>query len=292
MSRISERARNAAPSPTLAITAKAKALQAQGVDVIGFGAGEPDFDTPEHIKTAAIEALNQGQTKYTASAGIPALKDAEFTRYLRAFESFTPDVNFCLGEAAEIESLYVAAGFNSQGIIYGPGAGKALAEWIVERSPTFDASEVDAHGLVGDRRWALLDRRTGMTLTARRQPELLFASACLDGDGVRVVLPDGTATTDDGVLSDWLGHPVSLVAADEVEHHRYETPLDAEHEERAWATWEGPSATFHDSKRTAVVCSPGGWPLNQAPTSSPYHGHCLCVSAAECTPTNAPPPAM
>jgi uncharacterized protein YcbX len=115
-----------------------------------------------------------------------------------------------------------------------------------------DASEVDAHGLVGDRRWALLDRRTGMTLTARRQPELLFASACLDGDGVRVVLPDGTATTDDGVLSDWLGHPVSLVAADEVEHHRYETPLDAEHEERAWATWEGPSATFHDSKRTAV----------------------------------------
>ncbi|MCC2669384.1 MAG: L-aspartate aminotransferase apoenzyme [Armatimonadetes bacterium] len=76
MSRISERARNAAPSPTLAITAKAKALQAQGIDVIGFGAGEPDFDTPEHIKSAAIEALNQGQTKYTASAGIPALKDA------------------------------------------------------------------------------------------------------------------------------------------------------------------------------------------------------------------------
>lgn len=76
MSRISERARNAAPSPTLAITAKAKALQAQGIDVVGFGAGEPDFDTPEHIKAAAIEALNQGQTKYTASAGIPALKEA------------------------------------------------------------------------------------------------------------------------------------------------------------------------------------------------------------------------
>jgi uncharacterized protein YcbX len=114
------------------------------------------------------------------------------------------------------------------------------------------ASEVDAHGLVGDRRWALLDVRTGMTLTARRQPELLFASACLDGDGVRVVLPDGTATTDDAVLSDWLGHAVSLVAADELDHHRYETPLDAEHEERDWAQWEGPSATFHDSKRTAV----------------------------------------
>lgn len=76
MARISERARNAAPSPTLAITAKAKALQAQGVDVVGFGAGEPDFDTPDHIKAAAIDALNTGQTKYTASAGIPALREA------------------------------------------------------------------------------------------------------------------------------------------------------------------------------------------------------------------------
>src|SRR4051794_37907454 len=93
-----------------------------------------------------------------------------------------------------------------------------------------DAADVDGHGLVGDRRWALLDLRTGLTLTARRQPELLHATACLDGGGVRVVLPDGTSTTDDDRLSDWLGHPVSLVAAQETEHHRYETPLDPEHE--------------------------------------------------------------
>jgi aspartate aminotransferase len=76
MSRISHRARGTAPSPTLAITAKAKALQAQGIDVIGFGAGEPDFDTPEHIKAAAVVALNQGQTKYTPSSGTPALREA------------------------------------------------------------------------------------------------------------------------------------------------------------------------------------------------------------------------
>jgi aspartate aminotransferase len=76
MSWISERARNAAPSPTLAITARAKALQAQGIDVVGFGAGEPDFDTPEHIKAAAVEALRQGQTKYTPSSGTPALREA------------------------------------------------------------------------------------------------------------------------------------------------------------------------------------------------------------------------
>jgi len=73
---ISERARNTAPSPTLAITAKARALQAQGKDVIGFGAGEPDFDTPEYIKQAAIDALHAGYTKYTPSTGDVDLKDA------------------------------------------------------------------------------------------------------------------------------------------------------------------------------------------------------------------------
>jgi heterotetrameric sarcosine oxidase gamma subunit len=78
-----------------------------------------------------------------AERRIPTLKDANFTRFLRAPESFTPDSNFCLGEAAELRNLYVAAGFNSQGIIYAPGAGRALAEWIREGAPTFDASEVD-----------------------------------------------------------------------------------------------------------------------------------------------------
>jgi heterotetrameric sarcosine oxidase gamma subunit len=78
-----------------------------------------------------------------AERRIPALRDATFSRFLRAPESFTPDANFCLGEAAEVSSLYVAAGFNSQGIIYAPGAGRALAEWIREGAPTFDASEVD-----------------------------------------------------------------------------------------------------------------------------------------------------
>jgi len=80
---ISERARNAAPSPTMAISARAKALQAQGVDVIGFGAGEPDFDTPEHIKQAAIEALRSGYTKYTPGSGDTDLKDAIIAKLAR-----------------------------------------------------------------------------------------------------------------------------------------------------------------------------------------------------------------
>jgi aspartate aminotransferase len=73
---ISERAAQLTPSLTLSIDSKAKAMKAEGIDVCGFGAGEPDFDTPEHIKTAAIAALQAGFTKYTPSAGIPELRQA------------------------------------------------------------------------------------------------------------------------------------------------------------------------------------------------------------------------
>src|SRR6195256_2298385 len=73
---ISERAAELTPSLTLSIDSKAKAMKAEGIDVCGFGAGEPDFDTPEHIKAAAIEALQAGFTKYTPSAGIPELRAA------------------------------------------------------------------------------------------------------------------------------------------------------------------------------------------------------------------------
>ena len=71
------------PSPTLAISARANELKAQGKDIVGFGAGEPDFDTPAHIKAAAIEALNQGFTKYTAVSGIPELKKAIVDKFKR-----------------------------------------------------------------------------------------------------------------------------------------------------------------------------------------------------------------
>ncbi|MDG2213685.1 MAG: aminotransferase class I/II-fold pyridoxal phosphate-dependent enzyme, partial [Verrucomicrobiota bacterium] len=74
--RLSERAASLAPSMTLAITAKAKELKAGGEDVIGLGAGEPDFDTPEHIKQAAAKALADGFTKYTPAAGTPELRAA------------------------------------------------------------------------------------------------------------------------------------------------------------------------------------------------------------------------
>jgi aspartate aminotransferase len=80
---LSRRVQAIKPSPTLAVTARAAALKAQGRDIIGLGAGEPDFDTPDHIKAAAIDAINRGFTKYTAVDGTPGLKAAIIAKFKR-----------------------------------------------------------------------------------------------------------------------------------------------------------------------------------------------------------------
>lgn len=89
---LSNRVQSIKPSATLVITAKAKALRAEGKAIIGLGAGEPDFDTPEHIKQAAISAINKGFTKYTAVGGTPELKQAICDKFKRdnALE-YTPE---------------------------------------------------------------------------------------------------------------------------------------------------------------------------------------------------------
>lgn len=79
----SERILQVKPSPTLAITAMANAMKAKGIDVIGFGTGEPDFDTPRFIKDAAIRAIESGKTKYTPAGGIPELKKAIVEKFKR-----------------------------------------------------------------------------------------------------------------------------------------------------------------------------------------------------------------
>ena len=73
---LSQRAKGISASPTLAISAKVKELKKRGIDVVGFGAGEPDFDTPDYIKQAAIDSINKGFTKYTPASGIDELKEA------------------------------------------------------------------------------------------------------------------------------------------------------------------------------------------------------------------------
>ncbi|HEU5070682.1 MAG TPA: pyridoxal phosphate-dependent aminotransferase [Verrucomicrobiae bacterium] len=81
--KISQRAASLSPSLTLAIDSKAKQMKAAGEDVVGFGAGEPDFDTPQHIKDAAAQALAAGFTKYTPSSGIPELRQAIADKFKR-----------------------------------------------------------------------------------------------------------------------------------------------------------------------------------------------------------------
>jgi aspartate aminotransferase len=83
MSIISNNLKRIKPSPTIAVTQKARELKASGKDIIGLGAGEPDFDTPDNIKQAAIKAINDGDTKYTAVDGTPALKDAIIKKFKR-----------------------------------------------------------------------------------------------------------------------------------------------------------------------------------------------------------------
>ncbi len=92
MSFISERVGRIKPSPTIAVTQKAAELKAAGRDVIGLGAGEPDFDTPDHIKEAAKAAIDRGETKYTAVAGTLALRQAICAKFKRDNElEYTPE---------------------------------------------------------------------------------------------------------------------------------------------------------------------------------------------------------
>jgi hypothetical protein len=126
-------------------------------------------------------------------------------------------------------------------------------------------ADVGELGITGDRQWAVVDVVTGLALTGRREPALLFARANLDGDrGVVIDLPDGSTATSDDQLSAWLGHPVELRRARPTHHGRYEIAADFEAEDSAeWVQWDGPDGTFHDSGRTRVSLisetAMGGW---------------------------------
>ena len=90
--RVAQRAASIKPSPTLAVTAKAAELKAAGRDIIALSAGEPDFDTPAHIKEAAIKAIHDGKTKYTAAGGMPELKRAVADKFQRENDlAYEPD---------------------------------------------------------------------------------------------------------------------------------------------------------------------------------------------------------
>jgi len=110
MSLISNSLKRIKPSPTLAVSQKARELKAAGKDVIGLGAGEPDFDTPENIKKAAIEAISRGDTKYTAVDGTPALKKAIVNKFKREnnLEYSTGEITVGTGGKQVIYNTFMA----------------------------------------------------------------------------------------------------------------------------------------------------------------------------------------
>jgi aspartate aminotransferase len=112
---LSQRAQKIKPSPTLAIDSRAKAMKASGIDVINFGVGEPDFDTPENIKEAACRAIRDGFTKYTPVGGIDPLKDAIIGK-LRKDNNITYKRDEIIVSCGAKHSLY-----NIAQALYGPG---------------------------------------------------------------------------------------------------------------------------------------------------------------------------
>lgn len=104
---LSRRARSISPSSTLAITALAKQMQAEGIDVISFAAGEPDFETPDHVREAGIRAIQEGFTRYTASAGIDELRDAVVVKLKRdnGLEYTRDEVITCAGSKQGLYNL-------------------------------------------------------------------------------------------------------------------------------------------------------------------------------------------
>ena len=128
-------------------------------------------------------------------------------------------------------------------------------------------ADVHDRGIHGDRQWGLVDLDPGLVLTARRVPELLFAVPEVDGDEVRIRLPDGTLTGDDAVLSAWLDRPVELRRPRADERGRYEIAENDDRPEGSWTQWQGPKGVWHDSKRTrlSIIAEPalGDWDVRR-----------------------------
>ncbi|UCH46017.1 MAG: aminotransferase class I/II-fold pyridoxal phosphate-dependent enzyme, partial [Nitrospiraceae bacterium] len=113
--RLAERTKSIKPSPTLSMNAKAKALKAAGEDITNFGVGEPDYDTPENIKEAAIQAIREGFTKYTPVGGIDELKAAIVDKFKKD-NNLTYEKDEILVSCGAKHSLY-----NIAEALFGPG---------------------------------------------------------------------------------------------------------------------------------------------------------------------------
>lgn len=119
------------PSATLAVTARARELKREGRDVIGLGAGEPDFDTPDNIKAAAIEAIKRGETKYTDADGMPELKAAIVAKFARenGLTYETNQIHVASGGKPVIFNAFVATLNPGDEVIVPPPTGCRTPTW-------------------------------------------------------------------------------------------------------------------------------------------------------------------
>ncbi|MFW6349447.1 MAG: pyridoxal phosphate-dependent aminotransferase [Thiohalospira sp.] len=210
---LAERARRVKPSPTLAVTARAKALRAAGQDIIGLGAGEPDFDTPDNIKEAAMAAIRAGDTKYTAVDGTPALKEAIAAKFRRD-NSLDYDLDQILVSAGGKQSF-----FNLCQALLNPG------DEVVIPAPYWVSYPDIVRLAEGEARFVETTLDAGFKMT----PDQLEAAIT---DNTRLVVinspsnPTGVAYTRAELAA--LGsvlerHPRVLVATDDIyEHIRWE----------------------------------------------------------------------
>ena len=155
-----------------------------------------------------------------------------------------------------------------------------------------DAAEVGGSGLVGDRSHALRDTETGVVLTARRDPALLYGRGVLTGEGALVDVPGHGPTADDAVISAWVGRPVTLLGPTG-ESQTYENLSDPERDDSDPVAWQGPSWSYHDSVRTQVsivaVGDLGDWDVRRfrpnlvvsGDTANDLVGHRIRVGGAE-----------
>jgi aspartate aminotransferase len=194
------------PIPTLAMNTKAAELKAQGLDIISFAAGEPDFDTPDHIKEAAIKALRDGQTKYTAVSGIPALRQAicDWVAEHKGV-AYTPDEVICTvgGKQSVFNALHVLLEEGDEIVIpapiwvaYEPVA--AVAGATVVRVET---SEENGFKMTREELAAAMSPRTKL---------VVINSPCNPSGCVY------TRAEIEGIAAEVLAHPSAMVLTDEI----------------------------------------------------------------------------
>ena len=207
--RLSGRVNRIKPSPTLAVDARAKELKAQGKDVISLGAGEPDFDTPEHVKEAAIRAIRDGFTKYTAVDGTPGLKQAVIAKFKRDNGlDYTPEeVLVSVGGKHSFFNLAQALLDNGDEVIIPAPYWVSYPDMVLlaDASPTIVSAGIDQ---------AFKIRPEQLDRTITRKTRLLVINSPSNPTGAVYTRAELTALGE--VLRE---HPQVLIATDDMYEH-------------------------------------------------------------------------